>query len=126
MPARLHHGADKPKPAGAFLLEGRGLRAMKILVAAMGAAIVAGVAIVVVTIYNRAVEKARAVEAAAAPMGEVSVPVPAGHRAVSVSADGGRLYVHLAPETGGAPASILVLDAASGAEIGRILLQNAR
>ena len=126
MPARLHQGADKPKDAAAFLLEGRGLRALKILVVAMGVAIVAGVAVVVVTVYNRAVEKARAAEAAAAAPGEVSVPIPAGHRAVSVSADGGRLYVHLEPEAAGAPASILVLDAASGAEIGRFLLPNAR
>lgn len=56
-------------------------------------------------------------------LGEVAVNVPHGANMLSMSADGGRLYVALRLADGSE--EIRVLDAASGREVGRFRLAPA-
>ncbi|WP_119460226.1 DUF6476 family protein [Rhodospirillaceae bacterium SYSU D60014] len=107
------------------------MQALKALVIIMGIMIIAGVAVVVVTIYNRlggmAEEPAPTASAPApapANFGEAALAVPAGCRVTSTAAAGDRLILQLGPENSaaGACAQILVLDMETGSLLGRFIL----
>jgi|GEM_PF-1437946 len=110
------------------------LRVLKILVVVMGIMIVAGVVTIVATIISRL--NAKSDEAPTAPIatpvpatrpsaieafGSISHALPAGAQVVSVSADAGRLYVHYQRADG--EAGVLVLNGATGAELGDVRLK---
>jgi hypothetical protein len=106
------------------------LRILKILVVVMGVLIVAGVVTVVATIIsrlsagsgNQAVE-AGASQAALAAFGRVSRQLPGGARVISVAAGSGRLFVHY--ETVDGRARVLVLNGATGEELGELRFEAA-
>ena len=96
-----------------------GLHALKILVIVMGVLIVAGVITIGATIYNRIVSGAS--QSAGDGFGTVSVRLPAGHAVDSVAAAGDSLHIHLQAADG--TASVLVFDARTGRQRGRIVLE---
>ncbi|MBX6320226.1 MAG: hypothetical protein IRY94_00205 [Rhodospirillaceae bacterium] len=101
----------------------RNTRALKTLVIAMGALIVLGTSVVIVTVANRLSRPAGTPAAAgAAPpaaFGPVEVPLPARCRVAAAVPGDGRLVLRLA---GNAEECrrILVLDLASGRLLGRL------
>lgn len=113
------------------------LRVLKILVVVMGIMIVAGVITIVVTIISRLKDGSKETPptpvtasppAVAAPatveaFGSISHALPAGAQVISVSADAGRLYVHY--QLAGGEARVLVLNGATGAELGDVRLKSA-
>ncbi|MFZ5791250.1 MAG: hypothetical protein ACOY3L_11185 [Pseudomonadota bacterium] len=111
------------------------MRGLKTLVIVMGVLIVAGLVVVVATIASRlssrmasaptASTSATSTPAAtAAEPGDVALPLPAGCRVAEMTAAGGRLWLRLAPvtggETGAACADILILDPATAKVVGRL------
>ncbi|MFQ5939287.1 MAG: hypothetical protein ACE5KL_04350 [Alphaproteobacteria bacterium] len=98
------------------------MQALKVLVIAMGIAILAGVAVIGVTIYKRATEPRDETAAAPAPppaFGTVEVPIPEGCSVVETLAAGERLILRIG--TGAACDRIYVVDLASGALLGVLL-----
>ncbi len=87
------------------------MRAMITLVVAMGILIVAGVAVVAVTLVGRLGGHGSAPS--------VVLDQPAGTRIIAVSLEGGRLAVVL---QGGGPDRVVVLDSASGRTTGSVRL----
>lgn len=98
------------------------MQALKALVIVMGVLIIAGLAVIVVTIYNRM--QARTASAGAAADGELpafdraAVPVPAGCRVAAMQPAGDRLLLQLAGIAG--CEQILVVDLRSGRLLGRL------
>ncbi|MDO8839444.1 MAG: hypothetical protein Q7V31_10990 [Parvibaculum sp.] len=114
-------GRDLPPPTGLNTPEN--IRRLKFVVAGLGALMVLGFLVVVVTIANRA-STLGGEERVAAPsggrFGVSEVAVAPGERVREiVPLDGDRLAVHLASERA---ESILILHARSGQELGRIHL----
>ena len=99
------------------------MRALKILVAVMGVMLVVGLAVVVATIIHRATQRQATAPAAssAAGFGHMSVTLPAGARVVEMRDAGGRLVLRLQRADG--VETLLILDPATGAEIGTIDLR---
>jgi hypothetical protein len=120
--AKLNSGDSSTDPPA--------LRVLKVLVVVMGILIVAGVVTVVATIVSRlsggTKEAAAPVSSApiSVPFGEIAHALPDEARVVSVSAGSGRLYIHY--ETAGGLARVLVLDGATGAELGKIHLEQVK
>jgi hypothetical protein len=99
------------------------MRALKILVAVMGVMLVVGLAVVVATIIHRATQRQSATPAAssAAGFGHATVTLPAGARVVEMRDAGGRLVLRL--ERADGSEALLILDPATGAQIGTIDLK---
>ncbi len=87
------------------------MRAMITLVVAMGVMIVAGVAVVAVTLVGRLGGRG--------PAPNLMLDQPAGTRIIAASFAGGQLAVVL---QGGGPDRVVVVDAASGREMGGVRL----
>ncbi len=85
----------------------------------MSALLAIGLALLVVGVVRTAGELGRS-EPADAGFGEVDLALPAGARLRTVSADQGRLYLHIETSEGGQ--AILVVDAVDGRLLGRIRL----
>jgi len=86
----------------------------------MGIAIVAGVIVIAVTIYNRLQAGARPAPGDALPaFGEVALPAPAGSRIVAASAEGDRLIVIIDGDDGRYAA---VIDLRRGTHLGDVRL----
>jgi uncharacterized protein DUF6476 len=103
------------------------MRALKVLVVVMGVLLVAGFAVVVVTIMGRMTQKAGpAVPAAArlAPFGNATVTLPADALVMEVQGAGDRILLRLDLRDG--TEMLLVLDAATGTELGRIKLDHEK
>jgi hypothetical protein len=101
------------------------MQALKALVIAMGVLIVAGLAVVAVTLYKRGTQyvadagPAAPAGAPAAPgFGTKEVAIPAGATVRRVSAEGDRLVVEL-DLANGAP-GVVVIDLRDGSVLGRI------
>lgn len=112
------------------------LRALKFLVIAMGAVIVIGTAVLVITIIQRVGAKltddgpASQVGQAAAPestapkgFGSRTLDVPRGSRIVNMVAEGNRLIVRL--DVAGGGRQILILDTMTGARLGTFEVREA-
>jgi len=97
------------------------MRALKILVAVMGVMLVAGLAVVIVTIFNRATQRQASVPAVSGSFGHTAVTLPAGARVVEMREAGGRLVLRLQRADGSD--MLLILDLATGTEIGSIDLK---
>ena len=98
------------------------MRALKILVTVMGVMLVAGLAVVVATIVHRSTQRqAPAAASAAAGFGHITLNLPAGAHVVEMRDAGGRLVLRLQRADGGE--TLLILDPATGAEIGTIDLK---
>mgnify|MGYP006908350813 CR=1 FL=1 len=92
-------------------------QALKLVVIVLGVLIVICLAIVVVTIYNRASEMAAPSE----NWGPVSIDLPEPCAVAGVSEGGGRLYLAIVA-AGDDPRCplVLILDASTGETVGRI------
>jgi len=100
------------------------MRALKILVAVMGVMLVVGLAVVVATIIHRATQRqatAPAASSAVPGFGHATVTLPAGARVVEMRDAGGRLVLRLQRVDGSE--ALLIIDPATGAEIGTIDLK---
>lgn len=108
---------------------GPNLALMKSIVIGLGVVILLGLGVIVVTIVNRMAGTSSEAEVAqpAAPaggdFGAVGIAAPAGTRIAG--AVGGQGMVLLTLSGGGEPDRVVVLDAATGRERGRFLLENA-
>ena len=104
-------------------MEGGALRAVKIAAIAMGVLIVLGTSIVLVTIVKRvtANRDAPAQHALAVPAAHFAATLdePEGTAIEGISDLNGRLAIRL---RGGGPDRVVVIDAASGAVVGRVTL----
>jgi hypothetical protein len=89
------------------------MRGLLVLVVVMGVLIVAGTATVAVTILHRMTPRL------AGPMPAVTLAEPAGTHIVTVAPLGDRLAVVL---QGGGPDRVVILDPATGRDLGRISL----
>ena len=96
----------------------RSMRSLKILVVVMGVMLVAGLAVVIGTIINRASQRQ---PSAAAGFGHSSVVLPAGARVVEMREAGDRLILRLDRSNGSQ--TLLIIDLTTGAEIGTIDLE---
>jgi Family of unknown function (DUF6476) len=99
------------------------MRALKVLVVVMGVLLIAGFAVVVVTIMSRMTQKAAPaapVAAHLAPFGNTTVSLPAESLVMEVQGAGDRILLRLDLKDG--TEMLLVLDAATGTELGRIKL----
>ncbi|HTS90778.1 MAG TPA: DUF6476 family protein [Stellaceae bacterium] len=94
------------------------MRSLKILVVVMGVMLVAGLAVVIGTIINRASQRQ---PSAAAGFGHSSVVLPAGARVVEMREAGDRLILRLDRSNGSQ--TLLIIDLTTGAEIGTIDLE---
>lgn len=94
---------------------GTAARALLASVIVMGVLIVAGVAVVGVTIVRR-------VGGSAAAIAPLTIDEPAGTRIVSASATGDRVVVVL---QGGGPDRLVLLDGRSGLAVGHVTLRVA-
>ena len=105
------------------------MQALKVLVIVMGIAILAGVAVIGVTIYKRVTELQDGTAASPAPppaFGTVEVPIPEGCSVVETVVAGQRLILRIGPASilvaGVAECDrIYVVDLASGALLGVLL-----
>lgn len=102
------------------------MQALKVLVIVMGIAILAGVAVIGVTIYQRATEPQDGTAASPAPppaFGTVEVPIPEGCSVVETVVAGQRLILRIGPDdiSGAGCDRIYVVDLASGALLGVLL-----
>ena len=103
------------------------MRALKVLVVVMGVLLIAGVAVVIVTIMSRLTQKATpAVTAAAhlAPFDNTTVMLPPDSLVMEVQGTGDRILLRLDLKDG--TEMLLVLDAATGTELGRIKLDHEK
>jgi len=102
------------------------MRALKVLVVVMGVLLVAGFAGVVATIMGRMSQRATPVGAAAllAPFGNTSVALPADALVMEMQGAGDRILLRLDLADGAE--MLLVLDAATGIELGRIKLDHEK
>jgi hypothetical protein len=103
------------------------MRALKVLVAVMGVLLVAGVAVVIVTIMSRMTQKATPatpVAAHLAPFGNTTVALPPDSLVMEVQGTGDRIVLRLDLKDG--TEMLLVLDAATGTELGRIKLDHEK
>lgn len=91
------------------------MRALKILVAAMGVLIVVGTTALVVIIARRIASPAPA----EGPAVNVTLAEPAGSRIAAIAAGEGRTLLLL---TGGGPDRVVALDARSGKILGTVTL----
>jgi hypothetical protein len=100
------------------------MRGLKALVIGLGVLILAGMAVVVVTIANRIADKTAPEvltgpgRAPAAPFGRSEVAIPKGARVVETTATAGRLVLRL--ELADGATRLLVLDPETGRESGAI------
>lgn len=103
------------------------MRALKVLVVAMGVLLLAGVAVVIVTIMTRLAQHPAATAPVAAaegrpvPFGTTSLALPAGARVIEMQSAGRRLALHLRHADGSE--ALLILDPDTGTEIGTIELK---
>jgi len=95
------------------------MRALKVLVVVLGVLLVAGFAVVVVTIMSRIGQRATPA-AHLAPFGNTTVTLPPDSLVMEVQGAGDRILLRLDLADGGE--MLLVLDAATGTELGRIKL----
>ncbi|MBM3486413.1 MAG: hypothetical protein FJX67_07230 [Alphaproteobacteria bacterium] len=93
------------------------MRALKFLVILMGVLIAAGLAVIVVTLVNRAGSGDKA------GPGTVAVDLPPGASVVETTAADGRLYLRLRTQDG--RHIILILDGATGRALGTLELKPA-
>jgi len=103
------------------------MRALKVLVVVMGVLLVAGFAVVVVTIMSRIGQRATPPATATArpvPFGNTSVMLPADSLVMEVQGAGDRIFLRLDLANG--TEMLLVLDAATGTELGRIKLDHEK
>ena len=91
------------------------MRALKFLVILMGVLIAAGLAVIVVTLVNRAGTGGKA------GPGTVAVDLPPGASVVETAAADGRLYLRLRAQDG--RQYILVLDGSTGQTLGTLELK---
>jgi hypothetical protein len=97
---------------------------LKLLVGTMTALLVLGLALLVVGVVRTAGEFGGELGDSAADeasFGETDLALPAGARLITMSADRGRLYLHVREADGGE--AILVVDGTDGRLLGRIRLQ---
>ena len=102
------------------------MRALKVLVVVMGVLLLAGVAVVIVTIMTRLAQHPAATAAAAmegrpVPFGTTTLALPAGARVIEMQSAGRRLALHLRHADGSE--ALLILDPDTGTEIGTIELK---
>lgn len=97
---------------------------LKALVIGMGALIVAGFAVVVVTIANRASRTPAARQAAGPEFGAVRLRMPAGSQVVETVAEGGRLVLRVALKDGSG--RLVVIDLETGRRLGTIDLEESQ
>jgi uncharacterized protein DUF6476 len=103
------------------------MRALKILVVVMGVLLIAGFAVVVVTIISRMTQRATPTAVAAAHLpafGTTSVTLPADSLVMEVQGAGDRILLRLDLKDG--TEMLLVLDAATGTELGRVKLDHEK
>lgn len=102
------------------------MRALKVLVVVLGILLVAGFAVVVVTIMSRLGQRAAPAAAAVhlAPFGNTKVSLPADALVMEVQGAGDRILLRLDLADG--TEMLLVLDAATGTELGRIKLDHEK
>ena len=104
------------------------MRALKVLVAVMGVLLIAGLAVVVVTIISRMTQRAAPTASATGahltPFGTTSVTLPADSLVMEVQGAGDRVLLRLDLKDG--TEMLLVLDAATGTELGRIKLDHEK
>jgi len=103
------------------------MRALKVLVVVMGVLLIAGFAVVVVTIMGRMTQKAAPAAPVAAhlsPFGNATVSLPADSLVMEVQGAGDRILLRLDLRDG--TEMLLVLDAATGTELGRIKLDHEK
>jgi uncharacterized protein DUF6476 len=105
------------------------MRALKVLVVVMGVLLIAGFAVVVVTITGRMSQRGAlpgpAVAAAhPAPFGNTTVTLPADALVMEVQGAGDRILLRLDLRDG--TEMLLVLDAVTGTELGRIKLDHEK
>ena len=93
------------------------MRALQALVIIMGLLIVAGVAVIGTTIAMRATQQRDAPKGLPA-FGDVQLALPPGGRVVWVSADDGRLVIHV--QGGAEAARFEILDLATGGRLGTV------
>jgi hypothetical protein len=102
------------------------MRALKVLVVVMGVLLLAGVAVVIVTIMTRLAQHPAATAAAAmegrpVPFGTTTLALPAGARVIEMQSAGRRLALRLRHADGSE--ALLILDPDTGTEIGTIELK---
>src|SRR5258708_2385354 len=104
----------------------RTMRALKVLVVVMGVLLVAGFAVVVAPIMSRIGQRSTQTVAAAhlAPFGNTSVTLPANSLVMETQGAGDRILLRLDLADG--TEMLLVLDAATGIELGRIKLDHEK
>lgn len=106
------------------------MRALKVLVVAMGVLLVAGFAVVVVTIMGRLSQRATPSVAATTaathpvPFGSTTAVLPADALVMEVQGAGDRILLRLDLRDG--TEMLMVLDAATGTELGRIKLDHEK
>jgi len=99
------------------------MRGLKILVAVMGVLLVVGLAVVIGTIIHRATQRQPSAPpaAASAGFGQAAVTVPPGAHVVEMRGAGDHLVLRLQRADG--TEALLILNPATGAEIGTIDLK---
>src|SRR5271167_3857570 len=104
------------------------MRGLKVLVVVMGILLLAGVAVVIVTIMTRLTQHPATTAPAAAatqgrpvPFGTTTLNLPAGARVIEMQSAGRRLALHLRRADGSE--AILILDPDTGTEMGTIDLK---
>jgi Family of unknown function (DUF6476) len=103
------------------------MRALKVLVVVMGVLLVAGFAVLVATIMSRMSQRsapAVAVATRPASFGTTTVTFPADSLVMETYGAGDRLVLRL--ELAGGGEMLVVLDAATGTELGRINLEREK
>lgn len=102
------------------------MRGLKILVVVMGILLLAGVAVVIVTIMTRLTQHPASTASVAAegrpvPFGTTTLSLPAGARVIEMQSAGRRLALHLRRADGSE--ALLILDPDTGTEMGTIELK---
>ncbi len=105
------------------------MRTLKVLVIVMGVLLIAGFAVVVTTIMGRLTQKAAPAAPASAtvhlaPFGTTTVTLPADSLVMEVQGTGDRILLRVELKDG--TEMLLVLDAATGTELGRINLDHEK
>jgi hypothetical protein len=103
------------------------MRALKVLVAVMGVLLIAGVAVVIVTIMSRMTQKGAPAGPAPAHLtafGNATVTLPADSLVMDVQGAGDRILLRLDLKDG--TEMLVILDAGTGAELGRVKLDREK